>query len=383
MGGNVDFFKKLLSSGRPPEEEQRVSLIDIDRLLAQIGPENPSGEKDLEYDPAFMNLEERIKGTPEVEIGGKILQEAKAPNWREIQEDAAELLTRTHDLRVAVSLTRALLNTEGLIGLSVGLNLLQGLVERFWDTLYPRLLPEENHNPTQRINILMTLCDRDAVISPMLGATLCISPTMGCYTLRDIQKATGKLAISNVDNKPAPPPAAIEAAFKDCDVHALRANKEAVGESLLHLSNLENLLKEKVGSGREPHFDDLRLLLNEMHDVLERWIPKHESLPLSAQRKKKEPQPSAVNGKTSPAPTASSQKVNSMDTINSRQDVTRLLDQICLYYEKNEPASPVPLLLKRAARLVEKNFFEIIQDVAPESAAQIQKLIGGAKEKGS
>jgi type VI secretion system protein ImpA len=70
-----------------------------------------------------------------------------------------------------------------------------------------------------------------------------------------------------------------------------------------------------------------------------------------------------------------------MDTINSRQDVTRILDQICLYYEKNEPASPVPLLLKRAARLVDKDFFEIIQDVAPESVDQIQKLIGGAKDK--
>ena len=69
-----------------------------------------------------------------------------------------------------------------------------------------------------------------------------------------------------------------------------------------------------------------------------------------------------------------------MDIIKNRQDVTRVLDQICLYYEKNEPASPVPLLLKRAARLVEKNFFEIIQDVAPESVAQIQKLIGEAKD---
>ena len=69
--------------------------------------------------------------------------------------------------------------------------------------------------------------------------------------------------------------------------------------------------------------------------------------------------------------------------ISSRQDVIRLLDQICVYYDQNEPASPVPLLLKRAKRLVEKNFFEIMQDVAPESVAQIQKLIGGAKEDDS
>jgi type VI secretion system protein ImpA len=46
----------------------------------------------------------------------------------------------------------------------------------------------------------------------------------------------------------------------------------------------------------------------------------------------------------------------------------------------NEPASPVPLLLKRALRLVEKNFFEIMQDLAPDSVAQI-KLISGIREE--
>jgi type VI secretion system protein ImpA len=379
----VDFFKRLLSSGRRPGEIQKVTLIDIDRLLDPIAPENPSGEKDLEYDPAFIKLEEKIKGTPEVEIGGKIVQEAKAPNWHEIQEDAAELLTRTHDLRIAVSLTRALLNTEGVIGLSVGLNLLHRLIEHFWDTLYPRLSPEDNHNPTQRINILMTICDREAMIGPLLGATLCISPTMGCCTLRDIQKVTGKLSLSNKNEKPAPALAAIEAIFNDCDVNALQTDREAVGESLIRVGSLESLLEEKVGSGLAPHFDELHQVLNEMDSVLNREIAKHTSSARSAPGKKAEPQLSAVTSKTQLAPTASSQGIIPMDTINSRQDVTRVLDQICLYYERNEPASPVPLLLKRAARLVEKNFFEIIQDMVPESVTQIQKLIGGDKEKGS
>ena len=49
--------------------------IDIDQLLKEISPEAPCGEKDLEYDPEFILLEEDIKGTPEVEIGGKIVQE--------------------------------------------------------------------------------------------------------------------------------------------------------------------------------------------------------------------------------------------------------------------------------------------------------------------
>ena len=70
----MDFFKRILTSSRRSGEIQKVSLVDIDRLLAHIEPENPSGEKDLEYDSVFIKLEEKIKGTPEVEIGGKIVK---------------------------------------------------------------------------------------------------------------------------------------------------------------------------------------------------------------------------------------------------------------------------------------------------------------------
>ena len=379
----MDFFKKLLGSGEKPREWHQVSLIDIDALLAPVTPDSPSGEVDLEYDPAFLKLEEKSKGTPEVEIGGKILQEAKGPNWHEIQEDAVELLSRTHDIRVAVYLIRALLNLEGVIGLGAGLTLLQMLVERFWDTFYPQLSPEDNHDPTQRINVLMTLCDREAVINPLFGAALCTSPTLGRCSLRDIQMATGKLATPNKSDKPAPAPPAIEAAFKDCDVNELQTRRWAAGQSLLHLSSMENFIKDKVGAALAPNFDDLRHVLKEIHEVLDRQIPKQASFSPSAPRKKTEPQLSKFRDKPSLAPKPASQGEKPMDTISNREDVTHLLDQICLYYEKNEPASPVPLLLKRAARLVNKNFFEIIQDVAPESVVQIEKLIGGSKEKRS
>jgi type VI secretion system protein ImpA len=63
--------------------------------------------------------------------------------------------------------------------------------------------------------------------------------------------------------------------------------------------------------------------------------------------------------------------------------VIRLLDKICKYYEHFEPGSPVPLLLKRARQLVEKNFIEIIQDLAPDSAGKIKSLIAGDDKEGS
>lgn len=71
-----------------------------------------------------------------------------------------------------------------------------------------------------------------------------------------------------------------------------------------------------------------------------------------------------------------STRVRSFDTIESREDVIELLEQICAYYELFEPASPVPLLLQRAIRLVTKNFLEIIEDLAPDSMPQVAVLLG-------
>jgi len=67
--------------------------------------------------------------------------------------------------------------------------------------------------------------------------------------------------------------------------------------------------------------------------------------------------------------------------ITSRQDIHRMLDVICDYYAENEPASPVPLLLRRAGRLVDKNFMEILEDMAPDSLKKIQSLVGVTEEE--
>lgn len=356
-------------------------MIDMQRLLAPVSPGHPSGEQDLEYDPAFIQLEEKVKGTAEVEIGGKIVQEAKAPNWPEIQENAAQLLTRTRDLRITVVLLRALLHTGGLIGMNAGLSLLQSLVERFWETLYPRLDSEDGFNPIQRINILMTLCDREAILLPLLGSTLCSSPAMGPCTLRDIHRAAGKLGASDQKDNAALSPAAIDAVFKDSDAGLLFANQQAVRQSLQRVENLEALLGARIAPEQAPHFEDLRRMLVEIDNVFERQAGKHAFTKNSASDKKTIRQAPVVDFQKQPVPTRSSQGEDPMETIKCRQDVTRLLEQICIYYQENEPASPVPLLLKRAAGLVGKDFFEIIQDMAPESVTQVQKLIGETKAK--
>lgn len=376
----MDFLKKLLGHGKEGADIPTVRVIDLDPLLAPITPESPSGEADLEYDPAFIDLEDKLKGTPEVEIGGKIVQEGRPPNWTQLKSEAITLLTRTHDLRVTIILCRALLQTDGLMGLRDGLKLIESMIEMFWDTLYPKLDPDDNYDTTQRINILIALNDFDTLIVPLMGVPLCQSSKMGIFALRDIHIAMGKLPPLKKDNKSAPTLAIIEAAFKDVEIASIQSTLAAVAESSLSILSIEKLLEEKIESAGPPKFEELRSVLQDIHHTLSQQLAQRGITSSSATVPETEQiGPSSVAEQSPPTKGLSAQGSIPMDSISDRQDVIRMLDKICLFYEKNEPASPVPLLLKRAKNLVEKNFLEIIQDMAPDSVAQMKKLLGEVK----
>ena len=63
-------------------------------------------------------------------------------------------------------------------------------------------------------------------------------------------------------------------------------------------------------------------------------------------------------------------------TIQSRQDVVRLLDRICEYYARTEPSSPLPFLLRRAQRLAEMDFLQIVDELTPAMRAQLEPIVG-------
>ena len=52
------------------------------------------------------------------------------------------------------------------------------------------------------------------------------------------------------------------------------------------------------------------------------------------------------------------------------------LDQVLEYYRCKEPSSPIPLLIRRAKKLVPMGFIELIADLAPAGLAEL-KAIGG------
>ena len=67
--------------------------------------------------------------------------------------------------------------------------------------------------------------------------------------------------------------------------------------------------------------------------------------------------------------------------LRSREDAVRMLENICEFIERTEPANPAPLFIRRGQRLMTKNFVEIIQDLAPESLNQIKQITGFEPKK--
>ena len=79
-----------------------MAVVDVSQLLAEVSPESPCGE-DLEYDPAFGEMERASQGRPEQQMGDSV-KSAEDPDWKTVREKATDVLSRSKDLRAAVYL---------------------------------------------------------------------------------------------------------------------------------------------------------------------------------------------------------------------------------------------------------------------------------------
>lgn len=110
-----------------------------DDVLKPIPGENPAGaflrwdSADTTYD-AIKDAREEEDDLPQ----GDWTRDRKTADYEAVIRVAGEALAkRSKDLQLAAWLTEALTHREGFGGLARGLELLRGLLEEFWDTVYP------------------------------------------------------------------------------------------------------------------------------------------------------------------------------------------------------------------------------------------------------
>jgi type VI secretion system protein ImpA len=111
-------------------------------LLAPIPGDNPSG-KDLRYDPRYDKIKDARREDLDLPAGG-LATERKVADWPAVVTQARALLEKeTKDLQLAAWLAEALLKRESFGGFATGLQVTAGLLEQYWDTLWPELDPDD------------------------------------------------------------------------------------------------------------------------------------------------------------------------------------------------------------------------------------------------
>lgn len=346
-----------------------MSVLDVEGLLLPVSDEEPCGPN-LEYDPAFAELDEAARGKREQQYGDTIIP-SEEPNWQEVRRLGVELLSKTKDLRVACLVARALIVTDGFPGFADGLALVRGYLERYWLTVHPRLDADDENDPTFRVNTVSSLSDHATTIQALRNAPMVSAPVSGKFSLRDLGVASGDIPPSSDE---APPTlATIEAAFLESDLAELRSNTAAIHESVESADAIESTVTQQVGADRALSMVNLRDTLRELELVFanhlsQRDISQSESVVVETGLR---------------ASDGSGVAVGATGEIRSRADVVRALDKICEYYSRFEPSSPLPLLLGRAKRLATKSFLDIVKDLSPEALAQIRALGGVDPEDSS
>jgi len=152
----------------------------------------------------------------------------------------------------------------------------------------------------------------------------------------------------------------VRQAFSSADPAHLEQLREAARESLELLRSIDRTWKEKSGEAIGPGFETATKSLNKITSVLAELSPTGDG------------DAPGVQGTAPAMPAAAALS----GIVNSRSDVIRALDRVCEYYSAHEPSSPVPLLLRRAQRLVEKSFMEILEDMVPDGVSQARIVSG-------
>jgi type VI secretion system protein ImpA len=343
-------------------------MINVDDLLKPVADDKPCGE-DFTYHPSFQNLETIARGKPETQFSP-----AEEPQWKEVRDGAIEVLGQSKHLAAGVILTLSLLKIGGLEGLRDGLAVVRGMTEKYWPDVYPRLDPEDNNDPTERLNILNNFSSAGEPYRftvQLKQVVLCQSPGMGRITLQQILNAKDKTPPGGSGGGSSEPDLnQIQAAFRDAGPDAAATTLALVNEVIGHTQGIERFLDSTLGAGQGANFESLDKLLAEMKHAVE----PHATGEAPAAD-------AAAGASTASGGGAAARGGPGMSgSVQTRADVIRALELICNYYRDNEPSSPVPLILQRAQRLVDKDFMTIVTDLTPDALTQLRVITGTKAE---
>ena len=346
--------------------------MNVSELLKPISEDVPSGENQ-EYAECFLALERASQPGEERQVGDDIIP-AEEPNYVTVSELAEEVMKLSHDLRAAVQMAHAELRLGNMDDFAEVTKYVRGCIEDNWDHCHPQLDADDDNDPTMRVNSLLELSSSNTIIRALRLVPLTNSAAFGRVCLRDVMVAQGEMERPS-DMEKSLDLATVNAAFSDTAEENLKEKAEAAKNALENLKAIEDKFNTEI-PGLGPSFAEVNKVLEK---IILRLEGANDSQDAGASLEDQGENTEITNDEVEGVSSAQSPTLVAsvaVGAIRSIADVKKTLDQVITYYEKNEPSSPVPVLIKRAKRLVGADFVSIIKDIAPNGMDNVEIVAG-------
>ncbi|MCY1033888.1 type VI secretion system protein TssA [Corallococcus sp. BB11-1] len=345
--------------------------VDLEALLAPISVDRPGGEN-LRYEGTHDRIQEARREEDASLPQGVWKTTPKRAEWRQVESLCQEALrTRSKDLRIAGWLLEAWLELQGLRGLEVGLRLMAGLVERFWENAWPALEPAD---PTGRLSPVEWVDDKLALRLKSVPLTRPESPEAGEFSYADWETA--------VYRERAPKPSGPSSKSVEAPVGVTQARFTA-SMSLTPAPVIASMIRdldaaldaaEGVARGLNTRLGQEQGMLLKLKAALTGTRNLIQSLrgPVAAS--------AMATAGAAPEVEAALAPVSQQGAgpIQSRAEAYRRLSEVADFLMRSEPHSPTPYLIKRAISWGDMPLGELLQEIVqtPQDLKAIQALLG-------
>jgi len=326
-----------------------------DGLLNPIPGENPSGTS-LRYDAVLDKIKE-ARREEEALPQGAWTYEIKKADYPLVIKLATEALTaKSKDLQIAAWLTEALVARDRVAGLREGLDLIRGLIENFWDTLYPEIDEGDLGMRAAAIEWLGLRLD------PMIRKVPLTKNKLNWLKYRESRLVGYEDDVKGNETKTLARQQAI--AEKKCTAEEFDEAAKLTGApyyqqltedlaaALQSVEALEALSDQKLGRDA-PSLKNLRAALEDLQSAVKHYTPaqepaQEETAPVGEPTETAEAPESAAPGALRPA--KARKTVTTAEEPADRQDAVRRVTHLAQFLRKENPRNPVPYLLLRALR---------------------------------
>ncbi len=327
-----------------------------DDLLNPIPGDSPSGTN-LRYAPVYDKIKEARRQEDDAPQG-EWQRERKVADYKLVIKLAGETLaTQSKDLQLAAWLTEAFLHQEGFTGLQQSLGLLKGLIENFWDTLYPEIEDGDLELRSAPLEWVGTRLDDPVRKAPLTRGGF------SYYKFKESRSVGSEEDAAQSDQKRE----AREAAIADGKVTLEEFEKDsaetptaryeewvaAMDSSLESIDSLRELCDEKFGN-YAPSFTPLKTALEEVRNATNQILQKRLAQegrgpePEEAEAEPEAVEESAGDG-TAAAPARKKKSVVGLEP-QDLDDVTVRLAAVARFLRQQDPSNPGPYLLLRGYR---------------------------------